>query len=201
MTTLRRRFAAVTALAAAAVGTLALTSSPALAHNELLSSDPVDGASLSTAPEAVSLTFAERADAKFVKIAVTGAGGTSVTRGAAQVAGTRVSQPLGALDAGKYTVAYRVVSVDGHPVSGTVTFTLTQAAGASPTVEATPTPSAATSAPGPTPSAAADGQRQSAEQDGPSVGLFALIGLAIAAAVALGVVAVRRRAGTRPGPG
>jgi len=34
---------------------------------------------------------------------------------------------VGALPAGAYTVGYRIVSDDGHPVSGSVRFTLTQA--------------------------------------------------------------------------
>ena len=68
-----------------------------------------------------------------------------------------MTQALAAdLPAGEHTVTYRVVSTDGHPVSGTVTFTTTAApASASPsaTATATPTPSptvAAVASPEPT---------------------------------------------------
>jgi hypothetical protein len=34
--------------------------------------------------------------------------------------------------AGVYTIAYRIISADGHPVSGTLTFTLTTAGDGTP---------------------------------------------------------------------
>ena len=56
------------------------------------------------------------------------------------------------LPAGEHRVTYRVVSTDGHPVSGTMTFTTTAAPSPSPepTASVTPTPSATASA-APTP--------------------------------------------------
>ncbi len=69
------------------------------------------------------LTFAERPDERFVKIAATGPGGTNVVAGPPRVSGTSVTQPLIPGGPGLYTVVYRVVSADGHPVQGSMTFT------------------------------------------------------------------------------
>ena len=71
--------AAVLGLAVPAV--LALTAAPAAAHNELLSSTPKSGSSVTALPQAVELKFAEEADARFVKIATTGPDGSSVAMG------------------------------------------------------------------------------------------------------------------------
>ena len=96
------------------------------------SSAPKDGATVETAQEVV-LTFNEDVNPDFVAVKVTGPAG-SETAGKPAVDGTAVTQALAAdLPAGKHAVTYRVVSTDGHPVSGTVTFTSTAApASASP---------------------------------------------------------------------
>ena len=98
---------------------------------------------METAQEVV-LTFNEDVNPDFVAVKVRGPGG-SETAGKPAVDGTAVTQALADdLPAGKHTVTYRVVSTDGHPVSGTVTFTSTAApasASPSPTASATPTPS------------------------------------------------------------
>jgi methionine-rich copper-binding protein CopC len=113
---------AVLALAVPAV--LALAAAPASAHNELQSSNPATGSRLTALPDSVVLTFEEETDPRFVKVAATGPDGRSVAAGGPRISGATVSQPLtpGAAN-GQYTVAYRVVSKDGHPVQGSVTFT------------------------------------------------------------------------------
>jgi copper resistance protein C len=122
-----------------AVVTLLLGASPALAHTRLVNSDPADGASLSAAPEAVSLTFSENVEAEFATVSVVGPDGTNHQTGplsaADGVVRTAVS-PLG--PAGRYEIGYRVVSDDGHPVQGVVAFTLT-----TPGPAAAPSPAAA----------------------------------------------------------
>jgi methionine-rich copper-binding protein CopC len=143
-----------------------LVAGPALAHSRLESSDPADGASLATPPSKVTLTFNEAMTAGpgFTTITVIGPGNTAWQQGDTQVSGDSVSiavKPLG--PAGVYQVGYRVVSDDGHPVSGSVSFTLTApgpgAASAAPTVAPTtaaaPAP-ATTSATAPAAAAPAD---------------------------------------------
>ncbi|MDN5859610.1 MAG: copper resistance protein CopC [Pseudonocardia sp.] len=123
-----------------------LVAGPAAAHARLVSSDPADGASLATAPSKVTLTFNEQMQEGFTTLTVIGPGGTAWQDGQTQVAGNSVSigvKPLG--PAGTYQIGYRVVSDDGHPISGSVSFTLTAPGpGAAPAT--TPTSAAPTSA-------------------------------------------------------
>lgn len=142
----RIRAAALAAAALAVPAVLALTAAPAAAHNELRSSNPADGAALTALPPAVVLTFAENADPRFVRIAATGPDRRSLAAGAPVVTGAVVRQPLAAGTAsGTYTVAFRVVSRDGHPVQGSVTFTATLPATGGGPSGAAPSPSTAPS--------------------------------------------------------
>ncbi|KAB7743251.1 hypothetical protein GA707_14155 [Nostocoides sp. F2B08] len=112
-----------------------------LAHAQLLSSNPTSGASLPTTDE-VSLTFNEDINPDFVQIVAEGPDG-DVAAGEPDVSGAVVTQPIAPSGSGPHTVTYRVVSRDGHPVSGSVTFTLTDVEAEAPA--AAPTPSEATS--------------------------------------------------------
>jgi copper resistance protein C len=162
---LSRRFATIVTLVIV-VAFVVVAVAPAFAaapslvlHSRLDSSSPKDGATVETATEVV-LTFNEDVNPDFVAVKVSGPEG-SETAGKPVVDGTAVTQALAAdLPAGKHTVTYRVVSTDGHPVSGTATFTTTAApASASPsaTATATPTPSPTASAvPSPEPTVTAD---------------------------------------------
>ena len=100
-----------------------LTAAPAAAHNSFVGSDPADGATVSRTPGAVVLTFNEPAVALGTQVVVTGPDGPAST-GAPQLVDASVRQPLvpGA-PAGTYTVTWRVTSSDGHPITGTLTFT------------------------------------------------------------------------------
>lgn len=95
-------------------------------HNELLSTDPPYGAKLSTGPVRVSLTFDLPAQRGFSTLIVTGPDRSQWQAGPATEAGTTVSAPIRPLGpAGEYTVAWRIISADGHPVQATFPFTLT----------------------------------------------------------------------------
>jgi methionine-rich copper-binding protein CopC len=117
----------------------AMVAPAVLAHAQLLSSDPANGANLATT-DAVSLTFNEDINPDFVQIVAEGPQG-DVADGDPVVAGPVVTQPIAPTASGAHTVTYRVVSADGHPVSGSVTFTLTAVAPetATETVTAEPT--------------------------------------------------------------
>ncbi|WP_433238310.1 copper resistance CopC family protein [Actinomadura nitritigenes] len=114
------------AVLAAALG--ALTATPALAHTQLVSSTPGKGASAASVTE-VKLVFSD--EISNAKVIVKDAHGKAFQAGAAEHRGTTVTQKLtGALPAGSYTVAYRVVGADGHPVQADgLTFTATAAGG------------------------------------------------------------------------
>ncbi|HEY5881936.1 MAG TPA: copper resistance CopC family protein [Nakamurella sp.] len=142
--TARSSAPAVIVLALVLLGILGLPGT-ASAHASLIGSDPADGAVLTSAPTVAKLTFDDNlADFEPV-VTVTGPDGNQYQSGAPTVDGAQLSSAVAALPvAGTYTIAYRVVSDDGHPVEGTVSFELAAAA-ISPvapvaTAPATPTP-------------------------------------------------------------
>jgi copper resistance protein C len=107
---------------------LVLGSAPASAHALLEKTDPADGATLDAAPTTVSLTFNENIPAEFSTLTVIGPDGAAYQTGAVTAANGTISigvLPLGA--AGRYQIGYRIVSDDGHPVSGSVAFTMSTA--------------------------------------------------------------------------
>ena len=137
----------------AACVALLLGAAPAFAHTRLEGSNPADKSNVDSAPESVSLSFNEDISAEFASMSVVGPDGTNYATGQVSAAGGQVStavSPLG--PAGAYTIGYRVLSDDGHPVQGKVSFTLTApgpgAAAATPAPAAEPTaaPAPATTA-------------------------------------------------------
>ncbi len=159
-------------------------------HTKLLVSTPKDGSTVETV-RVVTLKFSEDVNPTFVTVEVAGPSGDE-TDGAATTAGGTVTQPLtGDLSAGQHVVTYRVVSTDGHPVSGTVTFTTTATpASASPSASATPT--AATPTPEPTASVVAAPQptittAPASQESGGGIPPWLIIGaVVLLAALALG---------------
>lgn len=122
------------ALAALVALLVVAVAGPAGAHSQLLTIDPADGASMKEGPAQVVLTFNEDIKAPFSKILVVDQAGGSVADGDPKVEGPVVTQPLVKLAKGTYTVRYRVVSADAHPISGESTFSVTVGApGTTPT--------------------------------------------------------------------
>jgi copper resistance protein C len=98
---------------------------PAQAHATLVSVTPADNSTVARAPGRVMLVFDENIRAPS-KIVVSGPSGHRVDRGSTSVVDNRVSvgirlQPR-PVDVGHYVIGYRVVSADGHVVSGQRTF-------------------------------------------------------------------------------
>jgi copper resistance protein C len=166
------------------------------AHAALRSISPQDGATVTTVPEKVVLTFNEPIGTSFATVSVAGPAG-SVSRGKALVDGVTVTQVLADdLPNGRYTVSFHVVSEDGHPVSDRTTFSVAAVATATP-LPSTP----ATSSPPTTsePTTAAPSALPADEDDGGGralrIGLaVGVAALALAAGTAL-VAASRRRSG------
>ncbi|MEU8272933.1 copper resistance CopC family protein [Microbispora bryophytorum] len=124
-----------------------LVATPARAHDVLVASDPKDGAVLGAMPASVTLTFDQAVRRDFARLAVTGPDGAHYEQGEITVDGGKVSIGVRTgTPAGAYAIGYRIVSNDGHPVTGAVRFTVTgggAAAGAVATPTATPAPGAA----------------------------------------------------------
>jgi copper resistance protein C len=115
-------------LLAASVVTAAVFASPfASAHAHLKSSDPQAGASLSSAPKQIALTFNEKVEEAFSSITLAGGDGKAVTVGRVKVdsanpAILRLEVP--ALGAGVYKVKWAVAGHDGHRRNGDFTFSV-----------------------------------------------------------------------------
>ncbi|XVQ11298.1 copper resistance CopC family protein [Spirillospora sp. CA-255316] len=107
---------------ALAAATLALGAAPASAHTALESSDPKANAEIAP-PGEITLTYNERI--RLPRVVLTGPGGSRHENGPPKADGDKVTQPVnGTLPNGTYTVGWRVVSADGHPVTGTFKFTV-----------------------------------------------------------------------------
>lgn len=108
----------LTVLAALLVG----PAGSASAHATLVSTDPAQGAVLETAPERVTFTFNESVIGVPAGIKVFDAAGTEV----ASTATVRASRLLVDLDEGvtdgTLVVVWRLVSEDGHPIGGSLSF-------------------------------------------------------------------------------
>lgn len=129
------------ALIATAVTTLAIavTPSAASAHAALADSNPKDGATLTALPDQVTISLNEPVRDP-AQIAVLDTGGTRVNSETVAVANkTATSQILEQPGPGKYTMSYRVVSADGHPVTGTIAFTIDSPRPSTPTAVSPPT--------------------------------------------------------------
>jgi methionine-rich copper-binding protein CopC len=188
----RRRARTLVAVALGLVLAAFTAASPATAHDELVSSTPASDSALDPAPTEVVLTYSDNILDVGVEVTVTDAGGTDWVSGAPVVDGPDVTTPLESdLPRGAYTVNWRVVSSDGHPISGTLPFSVT-------TPEATTTPSAPASEPAavttPTdsvtsaPSSAAESDASQAEPGLSGAHVAIIAGIALAALVVVVVV-------------
>ncbi|MFI8386738.1 copper resistance CopC/CopD family protein [Streptomyces sp. NPDC085540] len=118
----------VLALVAAIVALVLAGAGSAFAHAGLSGSDPADGAVLETAPKQVTLTFTESVGFSDDSLRVLSPENKRVNpRPALHVDGkentARVELSDG-LPQGTYTVAWRVLSADSHPISGAFVFSI-----------------------------------------------------------------------------
>ena len=104
-----------------------LPSAPALAHAMLVKAEPPRRAVLTTPPAQVRLWFNEEIEKDYASLAILGADKAPVTEVKPHVAADdpkAIVLPLPQLAAGKYTVKFRVLSVDGHVVDSSYDFTV-----------------------------------------------------------------------------
>lgn len=196
---IRQRGRGITALAVLVVAiSVILQVSPANAHSELSSSNPADGAQLATVPADLTLTFNQNISRQYASVVLTPAGGAP-TELEAEVDGPRVnaSRPTVTERPGatRWTLAYRVVSEDGHPITGEIGFTVNSSKS---TTTPEPSPSAT-----PSQEASASGrpdlQTPTSTPGGasPPGGIGMVVLIAVVGAAALGIPALlllRRRA-------
>jgi copper transport protein len=121
------------ALCVALAALVALTALPAgaSAHAVVEQTQPARGAALDRGPERVAVTFDEPVESSFGALRVFAAGGERVDVGDVQRPSSDAIavQVKDDLPDGAYTVTYRVVSADSHPVTGGYVFTVGEAGG------------------------------------------------------------------------
>jgi copper transport protein len=122
----RRRAGGLVAAVLVALCALLAGASPAAAHAQLVGTDPADGALLETAPGAVTLSFNEPVRLTDREITVYDAQGRTVTSEASTSdSDVFVDLPdVDTLGRGTFVVAWFVVSSDGNPISGSLTFSV-----------------------------------------------------------------------------
>ncbi|TFB75886.1 copper resistance protein CopC [Cryobacterium glaciale] len=174
------------ALALAAAFAIGGAAPAASAHDSVLATVPSDTEHVDLAPATVSMRFTDDIMQLGAVMLVVDAAGTDWAVGEPALDGPTATLAVDpALPDGAYQVRWRVVSADGHPISGTFDFSVGSGRAAAPTTDAaapaftTPTDSSvAASAPSP---------------DGLPIGVTALIGAAVGLGLFLGILAIERR--------
>ena len=171
---------------------LLLVVSPARAHAELDSSDPQAGAALASAPAALSFTFGEQILQQGNAVTLTDVASESrLEVGPVQADGATVSVSWPEQSpAGEFRAAYRVVSADGHPIEGTISFTVDEAVGVAVSPVAATSSDEPSAPPGDSASAvpAVEGSAPADDSDAGGVGPLGWV-LFLGAAVVIGAAA------------
>ena len=110
-----------------AVAVMFVHAAPALAHSMLVKAEPPRRALLAKAPAQVRLWFNEEIEGDYASLVVLDAAKHAVTEIHPQLAPDdpkSIVLPLPELVPGKYSVKFRVLSVDGHVVESTFDFTV-----------------------------------------------------------------------------
>jgi copper transport protein len=102
---------------------VACFASEALAHASLVSVEPRDGSVLTEAPKLIELRFNESVTAGAINLIDAQGKLRSDAKVEASADSVVVTPPVG-LPQGTSIISYRVISEDGHPVTGSVTFTV-----------------------------------------------------------------------------
>ncbi|MER8992752.1 copper resistance CopC/CopD family protein [Mesorhizobium sp. M0678] len=109
----------------AAIVLLATIAAPnaAFAHAALIKAEPADGAVLAQSPSQMSLTFSEPVSP--LVLTLVRPDGTSIPLSSFRLSGqtVEIDNPQ-ALTSGTHVLSWRVISADGHPVGGSVLFSV-----------------------------------------------------------------------------
>lgn len=105
-----------------------LAPSKLYAHSSLVSESPTPSSVIADSPDKVQLVFNERLEKELFYIKVLNSNGKSVTSHKASMSKNQrqLELALPSLSNGIYTVSYKIISADGHPVGGSYVFTIGQ---------------------------------------------------------------------------
>ncbi|MCR2827511.1 copper resistance CopC family protein [Microbacterium sp. zg.Y909] len=195
-------FRKFTAGVAAAVVVVLAAAGPASAHDELSSSSPAADERLETAPASVSLEFTADVMQVGALVMIADADGGDWAAGEPVVEYSTVTVPVEeGMPEGGYEVRWRVVSSDGHPISGVIPFTVGDAEPLQRPADAGADAGADDAAS----TAESEQQSQNTSQDGglARVAVIGAVGAAVAVAAFAGIHFLRRRrsAGASDEPG
>lgn len=96
-----------------------------MAHATLVKSDPPRRASLSSPPKQIQLWFNEKIEGSYASVSVLDSNKNSITENNPEVVTDdpkSVILNLPQIEPGRYTVQYRVMSVDGHVIESSFDF-------------------------------------------------------------------------------
>ena len=96
----------------------------AVAHTELTGTTPGEGEVLAQAPATITLSFNEPVGASAETVQVYTPAGDPVAGQVQALDSTVTMTPATTLGSGTHTVVWRVTSADGHPISGSFTFSV-----------------------------------------------------------------------------
>ncbi len=208
--------AVLAAAAAALLLALGLSTAPAaLAHDSMIGSTPKNGATVTEPLDSVELNFSGELESIGTEVSLADADGnkhdaeTSISRNVLTI-------DFGeALPAGEYTLTWRAVSSDGHPIEGTtdnneaLTFTVEGEQGVASAPASTPaaesssaaaegTATAASSAPAAQETSVTQAPDEQAASTGglPTALIWVIIAVAVIAAAGVVFAKVRRQSGS-----
>lgn len=93
------------------------------AHSKLQSSIPAANSTATEAVQQLSLSFNEKIDSTLSKLTITNDKGEKIDATEVKVENNEMKATLGSpLESGSYTVEWKIVGLDGHPVKGDYTF-------------------------------------------------------------------------------
>ena len=193
----RRALPAAVAIVVALFGVATLLAPPASAHVQVVGTSPAADAQLDAAPTRAEVRFDSGLLDIGYAMVVRSADGRTVSTGPAQLGPDSIAVATDpAAGPGRYTVAFRVVSADGHEVASSFDYTVTGTPTASPTPVGVEVPS---DSPTPNPSEPQPSAAEATEQVGssrwtPAVATgVAALGVAGAGLLAWALLAGRRR--------
>lgn len=179
---------------------------PAFAHDALVSSSPPEGAVLDAMPDTIELTFSGELMELGAIVQVRDPEGVDHTLSDPEVAAAVVTVAVDpAADDGSYAIVWRVVSSDGHPISGSVPFVV---GAPTPVSQATDAASAAPDRAEHTEPGTTEDDRAGSDQTAPNpwdsggparIALVAIAGAALALGLLIaGITLGRRRTAVVP---
>lgn len=122
--TISKAFAFISLLA---IFSLAFQVKVAMAHAALVKSDPPRRATLSAPPKQIQLWFNEKIEGAYASVTVRDSNKNSISENVPESVADdpkSVVLSLPSMEPGRYTVHYRVMSVDGHVIESSFDFSV-----------------------------------------------------------------------------